>query len=109
MKWSDFRPFPDPSKGEYIYAPFGPGVYELYDRKAGKYVLVGSSKNVALRMSSLLPKPIGAGTRDNTEKVNYVKKNLINIDYRTKALPSKEESLQEERRLRHSKSYLHPS
>ena len=24
-KWTDWKPFPDPTKGDFIIAPFGPG------------------------------------------------------------------------------------
>jgi hypothetical protein len=54
-RWSAWRPFPDPSKGGILAAPFGPGCYEL--RKGKKLVLYGMGGNVAARMTSLLPKP----------------------------------------------------
>ena len=87
--WSEWRPFPNPEKGEYLYAPFGPGVYQLRNRKTGQYVLFGRSKNVAWRMSSLLPKPYGRGTRDNSDKRENVRNNIDDIEYRTIAIDSK--------------------
>lgn len=81
--WSDWKPFPDPRKGEYLNAPLGSGVYQLRNKKINRYVLFGTSKNVAYRMTSLLPKPHGAGTRNNEEKQNYVLNNIQDIEYRT--------------------------
>lgn len=34
-------------------------------------------------MTSLLPNPFGAGTRNNEDKRNYVLNNLQDIEYRT--------------------------
>jgi hypothetical protein len=42
-KWTDWKPFPDPAKGDFIVAPFGPGCYELRDTGSGKLVLFGSA------------------------------------------------------------------
>ena len=53
--WSEWRCFPDPQKGQYLYAPFGGGVYRLRNKATKEYVLFGKSKHVARRMSSLLP------------------------------------------------------
>jgi len=67
--WSNWKSFPDPRKGDYLIAPLGSGVYQLRNTKCDKYVLFGTGKHLAHRMTSLLPKPFGAGTR--------------NIEYRT--------------------------
>ena len=97
-EWTDWKKFPDPSKKEYLNAPIGPGVYELYHCD-GKKVLFGQGKNVAYRMSSLLPPPLGCGTRNNGEKRQYVLDHLPDIVYRTLACVSIEEARQEEQRL----------
>lgn len=70
--WSEWRPFPDPRQGDYLYAPFGPGVYELRHRTSGEVILFGQSGNVAHRMTSLLPRPLGQGHRSNRAKQDYV-------------------------------------
>ncbi len=31
--WSNWKSFPDPRKGEYLYAPLGSGVYQLRNKK----------------------------------------------------------------------------
>ena len=84
LEWTDWLKFPNPKKGEYLYAPLGSGVYQLR-LKSGKLILFGKGKNLAYRMSSLLPAPLGAGTRNNEEKRNYVKEHLEEIEYRTLA------------------------
>ena len=81
--WSDWKSFPDPNKGEYLNAPIGSGVYQLSNKKTGQYILFGESKNVAYRMTSLLPASLGAGTRKNKDKSNYVIENIQDIEYRT--------------------------
>ncbi len=108
MSWTKFRTFPNPQKEEYIYAPFGYGVYELYDRNTDQFVLFGRSKNVAARMASLLKG--GSGNRNNQEKIEYVTRNLNNIVYRTKACKNEKESKREEAKLRECKGkYTFPT
>ena len=81
--WSNWKSFPDPRKGDYLIAPLGSGVYQLRNRKNNKYVLFGRSNFLAYRMTSLLPKPFGEGTRNNKNKQIYVLNNLQDIEYRT--------------------------
>lgn len=107
--WSSWRAFPDPRKGAYLYAPFDPGVYEFRNARTSELVLFGSSKNVAWRMSSLLPRPYGAGSRRNEEKRKYVLAHLAEIEYRTKACGSDALAAQEEQDLRMTNSYIFPT
>ena len=81
--WTDFSPFPTSNKLGYLHAPFGAGVYELINNRTNELVYVGEGGNVAYRMSSLLPIPYGAGTRNNIKLRNYILNNLDNINYRT--------------------------
>ena len=81
--WTRWAPFPDPRRGDFVCAPIGHGVYELRDRKEDKFVLVGIGKNCASRLCSLLPAPLGQGTRRNSKKRRYVLKHVRNIEYRT--------------------------
>lgn len=70
--WSDWSKFPDPTKKDFLCAPYGPGVYELRRSDTKELILRGEGKNCAARMTSLLPLPLGQGTRDNEAKRVYV-------------------------------------
>ena len=107
--WSRWSAFPDPEEGGYLCAPFGPGVYELRNRETGQLVLFGRGKNLAYRMSSLLPAPWGAGNRNNVDKKKHVREHLTRIEYRTKACTSDKQSRDEERVLRTRNSYIFPT
>lgn len=103
--WSEWRPFPNPRKGDYLHAPFGPGVYELRHRASGESILLGQSGNAAQRMTSLLPKPLGQGHRNNEEKREYVLAHIDDIEYRTLACIDVAEAKQIERDLRTNGRY----
>ena len=92
--------FPDPRKCGILHAPFGPGCYELRKKEQG--VLFGYGRNVAMRMSSLLPKGLGCGTRNNSGKRQYVIENLSEIEYRTLACLSTQEAKNEEQKFKKS-------
>jgi hypothetical protein len=98
--WSDWRVFPNPTMGEYLYAPLGPGVYQLRIRSTGAFLLFGAGENLAYRMSSLLPEPYGCGTRKNHEKRQTVWNNTGDVEYRTVACSSKSETMEIETALR---------
>ena len=97
--WSDWLPFPNPQSNGILCAPFGPGVYELRRSDTKQCVLRGKGKNCAYRMTSLLPPPLGQGTRKNNKKRNYVLKNLDLIEYRYFPCTTDEEALELETRL----------
>jgi hypothetical protein len=103
--WSEWQPFPDPRNNDYLYAPFGPGVYELRHKHTEELILFGRSKNVAYRVTSLLPRPLGRGTRRNDAKREYVQKNIEDIEYRTLACASEEEAKEVERQLKAEGGY----
>jgi len=102
--WSKWMPFPDPRKNGYLYAPFGAGVYELRRRSTGGKVLFGKGGNLAFRMSSLLPKPYGCGTRENSKKQKYVFKYIGDVEYRTLSCGLKEEADAAEKKLRKNRN-----
>ena len=82
------------------------GLFAANENKETKeYILFGKSKHVALRMSSLLPTPLGSGTRTNEDKRQYVLSNIMDIEYQTLALPNSE--LAEcENDIRNSNNYI---
>jgi len=107
--WSEWRSFPDPRQQAYLYAPFGPGVYELRHRSTGELILFGRGKNVAYRMSSLLPQPLGQGHRDNKEKQAYVLEHIDDVEYRTLACTSDEAAIDVENELKARGGYRFPT
>jgi hypothetical protein len=107
-EWSKWHNFPDPREGEYLYAPFGPGVYQLRRISTHEYITPGSGGNVAHRMSSLLPAPLGCGIRRNEDKRSYVLKYLDDVEYQTLACASKEEAKEKEDELKRNHQYVYP-
>lgn len=104
--WSKWKRFPNPEKKEYLYAPFGYGVYQMRNRRTQKYVLFGTGSNLAFRMSSLLPKPYGQGTRNNSRKREYVWEHIDDIEYRTIAFTSKEKACSFEKFVKEEERYI---
>ena len=104
--WSDWKSFPDPRKGEYLYAPLGSGVYQLRNKKINKYVLFGTGEHIAYRMTSLLPEPFGRGTRNNHEKRIYVLNNIQDIEYRTMSFIDNDDAKRFESYIKFAEEYL---
>jgi hypothetical protein len=85
-----------------LVAPFGPGCYELRIRE--QLLLLGCGRNVAERMSSLLPKPWGCGRQSNDRKRQVVFDNLGVVEYRTLACDSRGAAAAEEAKMRARKA-----
>jgi len=98
-RWEPWRPFPDAAKGELLTAPFGAGVYWLRDARDNQDIYIGEGSNVAQRMTSLLPAPLGHGTRNNAPLRDYVMANIQHVVYRTAACPSKTQAKSLEAKL----------
>lgn len=107
--WNNWAPFPDPQNKGVICAPFGPGVYQLRNKKTNQFVLFGMGKNVAFRMTSLLPSPLGAGVRLNYCKRQYVSGNLSDIEYRTMALDDVADAKSFEQFIKTQENYIFKS
>lgn len=104
--WTEFSPFPSPLRKEYLHAPFGAGVYELKNLKTNELVYVGEGANTAYRMSSLLPEPQGAGTRNNSRLRNYIFENINDLHYRTLACIDKATAKQIQDKMILTNKYL---
>ena len=91
--WSEWRHFPDPTKKGILVSPFGPGLYQLRNKKTNDLILFGIGGHLSQRMTSLLPKPYGIGTRKNEKKREYVWNNIEDIEYRTISTQTRNESL----------------
>lgn len=107
--WSDWAVFPDPRLKQYLTAPFGAGVYELRRSDTKELVLRGMGRNCAYRMASLLPDPLGQGTRRNTDKRAYVLKHLGFIEYRTYPCATELEAKNLEAQLHRDQPCLFPT
>jgi len=102
--WSPWRPFPNPKRRGILIAPFGPGCYELRRSDTGQKLLFGEGKNVALRMTSLLPSSAGgAGERSNAQKRKYVAAHLTKVEYRTCACIDGHHAKAVERKLKRAR------
>lgn len=104
--WGEWRAFPDPRSEGVLVAPYGPGVYELRERKTGALVYVGSGGNCAERMTSLLPAPLGCGTRKNARLRQHVLDHLADVEYRTQPSGSAREANAFEKSHRATGKYL---
>jgi hypothetical protein len=104
--WTNFSPFPFPKQNGYLYAPIGEGVYELKNNRTKELVYVGEGNNVAYRMSSLLPAPLGAGTRNNLELRNYIFQNFQDVYYCTLACNDKKTAKQIQDEMIANNKYL---
>ena len=56
--------------------------------------------HAAKRMRSLLPRPLGTGVRNNEAKNGYCRVHINDLEYRTMACVSKDETLAVEKGLR---------
>jgi len=104
--WSEWRPFPNPTKKGILVSPFGSGLYQLRNKKTNEFVLFGIGGHLSVRMTSLLPKPYGVGTRRNEQKREYVWNNINEIEYRTIPTFTREESVEIEREIRKMNIHL---
>ena len=74
-----------------------PGCYELRRGESGKLVLFGVGGHVAKRMSSLLPKPLGTGTRNNAPKRAYCLEHIADLEYRTLPCTTRKDAAEQEK------------
>ena len=108
-RWTKWRSFPDPRKSEMLLAPFGAGCYDIRQvGKSAEKVCFGKGGHVAQRMTSLLPPPLGSGTRNNKGKRDHILANLQFIEYRTLACRTTEDATVEENKLRKLRGYRFP-
>ena len=108
VQWSKWKVFPDPRNMGILYAPIGPGVYEVRNRHTGQMILFGSGKNCAYRMTSLLPPPFGQGTRENADKRKYLWKNIEDLEYRCAACSTNEKRRELESKIKTKGNYRFP-
>ena len=104
--WTKWIPFPKPEEIRQIEAPKSFGVYQLRNTRTNEYVLFGIGGNLNERMKSLMPKPYGIGTRNNTEKRGYVLANHKDIKYRITSTQNREEAKRIEENLKAQNNHI---
>jgi hypothetical protein len=57
-------------------------------------------------MTSLLPRPLGSGGRNNSAKRNYLRRHLADIEYRTLACQSRADAAAVERTMLDEIDYI---
>lgn len=105
--WTNWNPFPDPRKGSLLNAPKNKsGVYQLRNICSGEYVLFGISNNLQGRMKSILPAPYGTGTRNNSDKRDYVLEHIDDIEYRYVVTKNRETAAEIDREIKALKIHI---
>jgi hypothetical protein len=99
-EWSEWRPFPHPHQQGILVSPFGFGVYQLRNINNDEFIMFGRGDHLSYRMSSILPKPYGVGTRNNESKRVYVMENINDIEYRSISCISHEECVRIEKEIK---------
>ncbi len=106
MNWTNWKELPSPDRCRGIEAPYGAGVYQLRNSKTDELVLFGLSVSCRKRMKSLYPKPYGIGTRNNSDKREYVLNNWKNIQYRTLSTTDREEAKLIEDQIKQNNNHI---
>jgi len=86
--WTKWVPFPKPEEMRQIEAPKDFGVYQLRNTRTNEYVL------------------FGIGTRNNTEKREYVLANHKDIKYRITSTKNREEAKRIEENLKAQNNHI---
>ena len=100
LKWSQWKPMPNPVECRSIEAPVGPGLYQIKTQNTNQFILFGIGIDCQKRMKSLYPKPYGVGTRNNSDKRDFILKHWKSLEYRTFETVTREEAKQIEDQLK---------
>ncbi|WP_298392226.1 hypothetical protein [Flavobacterium sp.] len=92
LKWSQWKPMPQPESCRAIDAPIGPGIYQIKTSNTNQFILFGIGVQCQKRMKSLYPKPYGVGTRNNSDKRDFILKHWKSLEYRTLSTATREEA-----------------
>ena len=61
-RWTEWKSYPDAYYGDLIYAPVGPGVYEVCDASTREQIAFGATPNLAGKLTTVLrrgkPRPL---------------------------------------------------
>ena len=81
VSWTNWIKFSPPEKARDIRGK-GPGIYQIKNAKTDEPVLFGIGSECQKRMRSLMPAPWGSGTRNLSDKREYVYENYKDLVYR---------------------------
>ncbi|MDQ8730149.1 hypothetical protein [Bradyrhizobium sp. LHD-71] len=84
-RWTQWKHFPKPERGEHIEAPIGPGIYEVREASTGGVFAFGAADSVAQALVTRTVRP--------RWRLRFGEKaNLANLEYRTCATSTKAEA-----------------
>ncbi len=106
MNWTLWKPMPSPQTCRLIEGPKGPGVYQIRNRLSKQHIQFGISKECQKRLKSLFPKPYGCGTRNNSDKREYILQNWSILEYRTLSTLTRPEAKEIEDHIKFQQNHL---
>lgn len=56
-RWTEWKRFPRPERGEHVEAPIGPGIYEVREVSSGALFTFGAADSVAQALAALASPP----------------------------------------------------
>lgn len=56
-RWTEWKQFPRPDRGELVEAPIGPGIYEVRELASGALFTFGAADSVATALAALANPP----------------------------------------------------
>jgi hypothetical protein len=104
--WTSWIKFPSPQYLREIKGPKGPGIYQVKNVKTDELILFGIGGHCQDRMQSLMPAPYGSGTRNASDKRDYIFENYENLVYRYFATKTREDAANIERGLKSQKNHM---
>ena len=97
--WSNWKTFPNASRGDSVEAPIGPGVYEVRHAPTGSLIAFGHSGNVAGSLAEIKVDG-GEGGWKSLFRRALPKPNVMELEYRTCATASRAEARSAAARLK---------
>jgi hypothetical protein len=85
LNWSEWKRFPDATRGDDLQAPIGPGIFEVRHISSGALFAFGATDQVAQALSQIALKPRSIASL-------FVKRDplpLKDLEYRTCAAATK--------------------
>jgi len=97
--WSDWKRFPDGTRGYALEAPSGAGVYEVRHTMTGRVVAFGAASNVAHRLSKLTVNAGFARRFLRILRAHPLRSRVSDLEYRILRAASRTEAKTAARRL----------